>query len=143
MANPNQLFPSMTILHLVEVVSKNAASPAYDFFVKKSSIKSITVLSNEPNLDDKKLKKAASADNLPSAETTANNSSSEPVAGSSKRTGSGKKNYAEIDRAARINDLLNFVGEITSSDDFVKDCKQKLFTKSVDLKSTLSARPES
>ena len=51
LANPTQLFPSTTILHLIELVSKEAVSPAYEVFLQAPSHTFINDMMEAPKVD--------------------------------------------------------------------------------------------
>ena len=64
-ANPCQLFPSTTILHMIELVSEAAASPCYSVFVKPKVVSSLE--EQTPKLtrsDDEILEREAKIDDL-------------------------------------------------------------------------------
>ena len=91
LSNPTQLFPTLTVLHLVDLVSKDAAKPPYE-------------ISNTPE--------NSSRDNT--CHLTSTNSISEKL-----NSNSGK--FQDEEKEAKILDLLNFVQEIAKSEDLIKD----------------------
>ncbi len=101
--NPNHLFPSITVLHSVELVYKDAASPPYDIFLERGN-------SSDANIKGRAFSKKQKKSNASMVATTpARHPSAQP----------------EADREAKIEDLLNFVFEITAADTAAKANKKK------------------
>ena len=48
LGNPTTLFPSLTVLHMVELVSQNAASPPYEMFLRAPSSTFINDMMDPP-----------------------------------------------------------------------------------------------
>ena len=92
--NPSQLFPSLTVLHLVDLVSKDAVLPPYEI------PPSVQENSNTSNKGWHFLSKNPST------------------------SAKSDKTHDE-DREAKIVDLLNFVQEISKSEDLIKDSRAK------------------
>lgn len=122
LSNQNQFFPSLTVLHCIELVSRDCISAPYEMFLEAPET---------PKTTTKGLKKKPSIEETTVLERTKH---STPVnnAGTLSRaptTTVHKSSYTEKERAAKIEDLMAFVTEITNSDSLVKDCKHRHINK--------------
>ena len=95
LSNPTQLFPSsVTVLHLVDLVSKDASKPPYEI---------------SPSVQEKaKSRNVADWGFAPSSSKK-------------KSSNDAESKLKEEEKEAKIIDLLNFVREIAKSEDLTKD----------------------
>ena len=98
LSNPTQLFPSLTVLHLVDLVSKDASKPPYEI---------------SPSVQEK-AKSRNVADWGFAPPSTKKNPSNDP-----------ESKIKDEEKEAKIIDLLNFVREIAKSEDLTKDNRVK------------------
>ena len=101
LSNPTHLFPSLTVLHLVDLVSKDASKPPYEI---------------SPSVQEK-----AKSRNVPdwgfAPPSLIKHSSNE-----------AESKLKDEETDAKIIDLLNFVREIAKSEDLTKDNRVKKFS---------------
>ncbi len=123
--NPNYLFPSISVLHSVELVSKDSASPPYELL----HLNSVDDLGTGSWGGENNNSNGRSSSSTPGATVaTSSKKGRQPRSKSAKpATASSHSSVGitpqpqrppipEADREAKIEDLLNFVFEITAAD---------------------------
>ena len=98
LSNPTQLFPSLTVLHLVDLVSKDASKPPYEI---------------SPSVQEK-----AKSRNVADWGFA-------PPSSKKKSSNDAESKLIDEEKEAKIIDLLNFVREIAKSEDLTKDNRVK------------------